>query len=236
MKRSVFVALAIAAGGLGALPAGAATVYLKDGAEVECLSYRQEGSRVVVRLGDGEGDEIRLPLEEVDAVMTSNLVVAEPSAGPDDGAAPSDPSGTESLVAPIPFFGVRMPEDSTDCTPALRTELTAVYAKYNRAAAAGNFAEFRRHITARQARVSQDSLAGLDRRELQKRRKTLQETASKSYAPTACIVSPGNGTAAIAGRGQSIFNGELMDSHGTVSFKKEPDGWKVQTTVWNPSM
>jgi hypothetical protein len=145
-------------------------------------------------------------------------------------------STTDYVPDSRPFFGVPIPEDSTACTPELQDELLARYSKYNLAAEAGDFSEFQKHITTYQAEVTKNALAGLSKKELQKRKKVLQEMAVKNYRATACMFSPSAATAAVAGRGKNMFRGELVDAHGTISFKNENQSWKVQTTVWNQSM
>lgn len=135
-----------------------------------------------------------------------------------------------------PFFGVPIPEDSTPCTKELQAELLARYSNYNLAAEAGDFSEFEKHILASQAEGSKKALAGLNKKELQERRKILQGLSVKNYRAMACMFSPNTTTAAIAGRGKYLFQGKIIDAHGTISFKRENQSWKVQTTVWNTSM
>jgi hypothetical protein len=126
-----------------------------------------------------------------------------------------------------------MPDDSTPCSSGLQVELMARFARYNRAAEAGDFREFEKNIIEYQAEGSRKALAGLSKKELQERRKMLQSLASQNYRATACLVTPDGKIAALAGRAMHEGNG---NAHGSFLFRKEGQAWKVQSSVWNMSM
>lgn len=241
MRLSHFIVVTLAVYSLSS-PVSAAVVYLKTGEEIECESYRRQGDSVYVSIN--RETEIDFDVEEIDFGKTpaspnkTKQASATTNARSTVKAIPATEgsSATDETSNGRPFFGVPIPEDSTACTPELQDELLARFSKYNRAAEAGDFSKFQKHIIMYQAEETKKALAGLSKTELQKRRKVLQEMAVKNYRATACMVSPGAGTAAVAGRGKNMFQGKLVDAHGTISFKKENQSWKVQTTVWNRSM
>ncbi|MBI1921703.1 MAG: hypothetical protein HYS23_11570 [Geobacter sp.] len=133
-----------------------------------------------------------------------------------------------------PFFVVKMPDDGIACSASLQKELEFIYLKYNHAAEAGNFEEFQKYMIEYQATASKNVLVTLSKGELKKRKKVLQEMASKKFSVQACLVSESTGYAALAGTGMSIWKGKFVNSRGSILFKKEGNSWKVQTTGWNP--
>lgn len=84
--------------------------------------------------------------------------------------------------ADVPRFVMKMPEDSVACAASLQKKLESTYFKYNHACVSGNFDEFQKYITEYQANVLRKALASLSKEELSKRKKVLQEMASKSFS------------------------------------------------------
>jgi len=242
---------------------GAATVFFKDGSKEVGNSAWIEGNSIYLNksneIYEFSPDEVNM-----EETLKSNRIgkyadIAIPDSKTKDHQEKSPPrkkaqirppakvsksvaqvaEGTSTSDSPTgkrPFFGVPIPEDSTVCSAELRDELLARYGKYNNAAATGDFSEYQKHIIAYQAAATQKALAGLSKKELQKRKKVLQEMAVKNYRATECMVSINSATAVVAGRGKSMSQGKFVDAHGTIAFKKENQSWKVQTSVWNLSM
>lgn len=223
-------------------PISAKVLHLKTGGEIECQSYRQEGDRVYVTVNPDL--EIDFAVDEVDlgrgkpALKRSRHTPVQTDAHSAANAAQvaNVEAAKVASSGKRPFFAVPIAKGSTACSPQLQSELLDRYGKYNHAAEIGSFDEFQKHIIRYQAEVTKKALAGLGKSELQQRRTVLLGMAVKDYHATDCMVAPDGGSAALAGRGKSQSEGKFVDSHGTISFKKENGQWKVQTTVWNTSM
>jgi hypothetical protein len=232
----------------------AATVFFKDGTKEVGTSVWVDGTTVYLNksneLYEFSSDEVNMDETSRFNRIGSHADQAVPDVQPRRGTAVGrdatskekprykpaarreETSALNNSSAERPFFGVRMPDDSTPCSSGLQAELMERFVKYNRAAEAGEFREFEKHIIAYQAEASRKALAGLSKKELQERRKILLGLASKNYHSTACLVSNDGTLAALAGRG--IVDNK--DSHGSFLFRKEGQVWKVQSSVWNKSL
>ncbi len=219
----------------------AKTVYLKNGDEIECESYRQEGEKVFVRINPET--EIDFAAEEIDPVKTplqkpavkkktakarrADATVAEPEGG--DAGAASWPQTMDTAL----WFAGETPPSYRPGTRVLKKELSAVYEKFNQAALSGNFQETVKYMPKEVARRSLDSLAQVkDKQELLVRRKNMQETAVKKFFAYKCAISPDGKIAALAGTGMAMKGGKYQEANGTVRFVKEEDGWKVSFQIW----
>lgn len=102
-----------------AAPAGADTIYMKNGRVITSSSVRVEGESVYVRL---LGGEVRLPLSVVDRIVVDDAVEEPPSLVPvpETASDPNDPAGQGS-AAP---GGAVVPSDAAVAAQIQRLEAT----------------------------------------------------------------------------------------------------------------
>jgi len=222
-------------------PVFAAVVYLKNGEEIECESFRRQGGRVYVKINrdtliDFADREVNFTKTSVSHKSKKRPTAATaPRRTVKAGTTKSHSQSNSPRVNGV-FFGFTVPEGSIACLPELQDKLLSRYGKYNLAAASGDWREWEKHVLKHQAEKTQEALSGLSKKELEKRKLVLQGMAAKDYRAEACMVSHKDASAVIAGRGNKMENGKPADSHVTVLFKKESEGWKVQATMWNHSL
>jgi hypothetical protein len=238
--RESFVALAVITGVLFAAPSlWAKTFYLKNGEEIECQSYRQQGDRIIVRINNET--VVDFALEEVDFKKTPGIKPgnadrkAKRSVGASVGAkALRVTELTDPLPEDITWWSAgATPADYQPGTPELQDELSALYAQYNEAAQSGDFKQIARYMPEYQANRSLELLAKVqDKNELLVRTQTLKEMAIKDFSAQKCAVSPDGTIAALAGRGKKMKGGAYREAPGTVKFLKENGTWKVGFQIW----
>ncbi|MBJ6724915.1 hypothetical protein [Geomesophilobacter sediminis] len=213
-------------------PASAAVVHFKNGEIIECESFTRRGDTLFVNIN---GDKlVDFPVDEIDLGKTSLAPGRKkPATTAPRTRSTAKATGSSDNGSWTGSFALPVPEGSTPCPPGLQNELLARFARYNRAAEAGDFAEWGRQITRLQAEKTREKLAGLSEPEYQKRKRSLQEMAVRKYRPAACLVSPDADTAVMVGRGTKLFLGTTSETNGTVLFNKEDQSWKIKSAVWN---
>jgi hypothetical protein len=238
--RRPFGTLAVIAGLLIAAPSlWAKTFYLKNGEEIECQSYRQQGDRMYVQINN----ETRLDfaLDEVDFKKTPKIKPGNKDRKVKQSAdtnVDAKAIRVTELTDPLPegttwWKAGDTPDDYQPGTPQLQEELSAIYAKYNEAAQSGDFNQVARYMPEHQAKRSMELLAKVkDKKERQLRKKTLQEMAVKDFSGQKCAVSPDGTIAALAGKGKAIKGSKYQEAKGTVKFLKENGSWKVAFQIW----
>lgn len=238
MRRS-FVTLTVIAGFFFASPSlWAKSFYLKNGEEIECQSYRQQGDMIYVQINNET--EVDFALDEVDFRKTkikpgNKYRKVKRSAN----------TNVDSKAIHVTEVNDPLPEDTTwwsagdtpagyqPSTPQLQNKLSALYEKYNRAAQSGDFNQVVKYMPEYQAKRSMELLAKVrDKKERLLRKKTLQEMAVKDFSAQKCVVSPDGTIAALAGKGKTIKGGKYQESQGTVKFLKENGSWKVGFQIW----
>jgi len=238
--RGSFVALAVIAGVLFAAPSlWAKTFYLKNGEEIECQSYRQQGDRIIVRINNET--VVDFALDEVDFKRTPKIKPGNTDRKVKRSAGASVDAKAlrvTELTDPLPedttwWSAGDTPADYQPGTPELQDELSAIYAQYNEAAQAGDFKQVAKYMPEYQAKRSLELLAKVkDKNELLVRTQTLKEMAVKDFSAQKCAVSPDGKIAALAGRGKTMKGGTYREAPGTVKFLKENGTWKVGFQIW----
>ena len=218
----------------------AKTVYFKNGDEIDCQSYRQQGDKIVVTINSET--EIDFALEEVDfgrtpgikseaanknRKVTSPVAAIEPEALHVSETTEPPPEDTTWWRAG------NTPENYQEGTPQLRKELAAVFVKYNRAAESGAFNEVAKYMPRDQAQQSLEALSKVtDKKERLQRKKNLQGMAVKNMTPQKCALSPDGRIAALTVKGKKMKEGKYQEAHGTVKFLNEEGEWKVSFQIW----
>ena len=238
--RGSFVTLTVISGLLFASPSlWAKTLYLKNGEEIDCQSYRQEGDRIHVRINSET--EVDFTFDEVDFKKTPKIKpgnkdrkVKRPATTNVDAKAPRVTELTDPLPEDTTWWSAgNTPADYQPGTPELQGELSAIYAKYNEAAQSGDFNQVARYMPEYQAKRSMELMAKVqDKNERLVRTQTLKEMAVKDFSSQKCAVSPDGTIAALAGKGKRMKEGTYREAHGTVKFVRENGAWKVGFQIW----
>lgn len=238
--RGLFVTLSVLAGLLFASSSlWAKTFYLKNGEEIECQSYRQQGDRIIVRINDET--VVDFALDEVDFKKTPKIKPGNK----DRKVKRSAVTNVDSKAIHVTELTDPLPEDTTwwtagdtpadyqPGTPQLQEELSAIYARYNEAAQSGDFEQVVKYMPEYQAKRSMELLAKVkDNNERLVRKQTLKEMAVKDFSTQKCAVSPDGTIAALAGKGKTMKKGTYREAPGTVKFLKENGTWKVSFQIW----
>ncbi|WP_054696288.1 hypothetical protein [Geotalea toluenoxydans] len=219
----------------------AKSIYLKDGSEIECQSYRQEGDSIIAQINSETA--LDFALEEVDFTKTAKAKVSvgkkkqeikrTANANPEMYTL-QEANTTEQPPEDITWWGAgKTPDGYNPGTPEVQKELFQMFEKYNQAARSGDFTAVARYMTTHQAQGTLAALAKVkDKKVLQQRRKVLQSLAVKDFHVQKCAVSPDGKIAALAGVGKKQQGGTYQEAKGTIKLVKESSGWKVALQVW----